>query len=118
MAGAEAQRRSAALRRLAPLLGLAQLPQRALALVARSALQDQHAVEVVHLVLDHARLEAGCLDQALLALLVERAHADVDWAVDIDGHAGDRQAALLAELLVAARPFEQRVRQYRQRRVG
>src|ERR687893_2079040 len=88
------------------LLGLAQLAQRALALVAGRALQDQHAVQVVHLVLDHARLEARGLDQALLALLVEGAHAHEHGAVHVDGHAGDREAALLAQLGLGARPLE------------
>ena len=55
---------------LARALCLAQLAQRALALVAGGAVQDQHAVEVVHLVLDHAGLEAGRLDHAGLAVLV------------------------------------------------
>ena len=39
-------------------LGLAELAQGALALVAGGAVQDQDAVQVVHLVLDHAGLEA------------------------------------------------------------
>ena len=45
------------------LLAAAQDAQRLLALVARGAVEDQHAVEVVHLVLDHARLETRGLDR-------------------------------------------------------
>ena len=76
-------------------LGLAQLAQGSLALVAGGAVQDQHAVEVVDLVLDHARLEAGGLDQAVLALLVARRARARGRALDVDGDAGDREAALL-----------------------
>ena len=43
-------------------LALAQRPHRLAALVARRAVQDQYAVEVVHLVLDDARLQARGLD--------------------------------------------------------
>ena len=44
-------------------LALAQRPHRLAALVARRAVQDQYAVEVVHLVLDHAGLQSRRLDQ-------------------------------------------------------
>src|SRR5919109_4554197 len=80
-------------------LGLAELAQRALALVARRAVEDEDAVEVIHLVLDHAGLEAGGLDEAALPLLVERSHADVNRALDINGDAGDREAALVEDIL-------------------
>ena len=42
---------------------LAQRPQRALALLAAGAVEDQDAVEVVDLVLEHPRLEARGLDR-------------------------------------------------------
>ena len=80
-------------------LGVAELAQRALALVARRAVQDEDAVQVVHLVLDHPGLEARCLDQARLALLVERAHAHVHRALHVDDDPGDREAALVERLL-------------------
>ena len=63
--------------RLERLAALAQDPQRLLALLLAGAVDDQDAVEVVHLVLEHARLEARCLDQDRLAVLVLRADADV-----------------------------------------
>src|SRR3954470_5593656 len=55
-----------------------------LALIPRRAIEDQHAVEVVHLVLDHARLEPGRLDEDLLPVLVVRPHPHVDRALDLD----------------------------------
>ena len=48
------------------------------------AVEDQDAVEVVHLVLDHARLETRGLDQDRLAVLVARVHAHVDRPLDVD----------------------------------
>ena len=67
------------------------------------AVEDQDAVEVVDLVLDHARLEPGRLDDERRPVLVLRAHAHVDRALDLDADAGQRQAALLQRLdLVAA----------------
>ena len=56
-----------------------------LALVARRAVEDQDAVEVVHLVLDDAGLEARGLDRAIGSpSLVLRADAHVDRALDVD----------------------------------
>ena len=68
----------------------------------RGAVEDQHAVEVVDLVLDHARLEPGGLDDDVLAVLVLRAHADVDRPLDLDVHGRQAQAALLGPLLLVA----------------
>src|SRR5215212_2193148 len=70
-------------------LGFAELAEGALALVARGPVQDQDAVQVVYLVLDHAGLEARGLDEARAALLVECAYAHVHGALDVDGDAGD-----------------------------
>ena len=51
---------------------------------------------MVDLVLDDARLEAGRLDDQLLAVLVVGADAHVDRALDVDEDARQAQAALLA----------------------
>ena len=51
-------------------VGLAQRPHRFLALIAGGAVEDQHAVKVVDLVLDHPRLEPGRLADDRLAALV------------------------------------------------
>src|SRR3954451_20183166 len=99
-------------------LGLAELAEGSLALVAGGAIQDQHAVQVVHLVLDHAGLEAGRLHEAGLALLVPRTHAHVHRALHVDRDAGDRQAALVEDLPVGAVPLELRVREGDDRRLG
>src|SRR3954452_15754199 len=64
--------------------GLAQRAHRLLALVARRAVQDQDAVEVIHLVLEHARLQARGLDQHVVAALVLAADAHVDRPLDLD----------------------------------
>src|SRR4051812_6131227 len=50
--------------------GLAQRAHGLLALVARGALEDEHAVEVVHLVLDDPGLEPAGLDHEVVAVLV------------------------------------------------
>ena len=50
---------------------LAQRPQRALALLAAGAVEDQHPVEVVDLVLEDPRLQAGGLEHDRLAAGVE-----------------------------------------------
>jgi lactose/L-arabinose transport system permease protein len=95
----------------------AERAHRLLALVTGRAVEDQDAVEVVHLVLEHARLEARRLDQLLVAVLVAGAYADVDGTVDLDEHAGQRQAALLERLALLAGPLEHRVHDGRDRRV-
>jgi hypothetical protein len=64
---------------------------------------------VVHLVLDHARLEARCLDEQRLAVAVAGPDADVDRALDVDVDAREAEAALLHPLLVIAGPLDDRV---------
>src|SRR3954466_5616097 len=88
------------------LLALAHRAHRRLALLARRAVEDEDAVEVVELVLDDARLEAGGLDDEVLAELVAGADADGDRALDVDEHERQAQAALLGDLLVAAGPVD------------
>ena len=73
---------------------------------------------MVHFVPDHASLEARGLHHALLALLVERAHAQVDRALHVHRDARDREAALLAGLAVAALPLHLGVGERDQGRVG
>ena len=77
------------------LSALAQRPQRALALLARGAVEDQHAVEVVDLVLEHARLEPEASISDRLAARVEAADPHVQRALDVDRDAGQAEAALL-----------------------
>ena len=66
---------------------LAQDAHRLTPLVARGAVDDQHAVEMIHLVLDDARLEARGLDEDRLTVCVKRRDADVDRSLDVDEHA-------------------------------
>src|SRR4051794_12790323 len=75
-------------------------PHALLALVARSAVQDQHAVEVVHLVLDDPGLEAAGFHEDVLARLVLGADPYVDRALDVDMDGRQAEAALLGPLLV------------------
>src|SRR4051794_15690780 len=98
--------------------GLAQRPHRRLALVARRAVEDENAVEVVHLVLDHAGLEAARLDEDRVSVLVLGADAHVHGALDVDEHVGQRQASLLGDLLVLPGPLELRVHERDDRRLG
>src|SRR3954464_4535057 len=64
---------------------------------------------MVDLVLDHAGLEAAGLDLDGVAELVLGRHADVDRTLDVDDHAGQRQAALLHDLGLLAAPLDHRV---------
>src|SRR5688572_30056015 len=72
---------------------------------------------MVDLVLEHPGLEPRGLDQLLLALLVLRAHADMDRPLDLDQHARQRQAALLERLALLAGPLDRRVHDGGDRRV-
>ena len=78
-------------------------------LLAARAVEHQHAVEVVDLVLEHARLEPRRLDRQRRAVLVAAADAQVHVALDVDADAGDAQAALLARLGLLAVPLDARV---------
>src|SRR5215211_3581887 len=97
---------------------LPQRPHRLAALLAARAVQDQDAVEVVHLVLDDPRLQPRGLHEPLVALLVPRAHPHVHRALHVHLDAGDRQAALLEGLAVLARPVDLGIRQDDHRGVG
>ncbi len=61
---------------------------------------------MIHLVLDHARFQAGGLDEERLAVLVERGDTDVHGPFDVHAHAGQAQAAFLGGLLLLARPLQ------------
>src|SRR4051794_35574902 len=87
-------------------LGVAEGADRVPALILRGPIEDQDAVQVVELVLDHAGLETRRLDNAVAAVLVLGADPDVDRPLHVDEDAGDRQAALLGLLGVPARPLD------------
>ena len=72
---------------------------------------------MIDLVLDHARLEPGGLDDDLLAVLVQRAYADVHRPLDVDEHRRQAQAALLGDLLLLAAPLDLGVDQRGDRRL-
>src|SRR3954469_20154450 len=113
-AEAASRSRTAAANSLVPRKTVLTLSQRAdglLALIARCAVEDQDAVEMVDLVLDDARLQARGLDRDRLTVLVVRTDADVDRALDVDDHAGQRETALLHRLGRLAPPFDDRVDQ-------
>ena len=69
----------------------------------------KNSVEVVHLVLNHARLETGSLHRSELTMLVLGAHAHVYGTLDVHGHTGYRETALLPRLDFVARPLDLRV---------
>src|SRR5262249_15375591 len=79
-----------------------------LALQVREPVGEQHAVQVVGLVLYGARQEAGDLTLERLAVLVEAAQAQFHGALHVGEDAGHRQAALL-RLVLAGLVVEDRV---------
>ena len=82
------------------LLRLAQRLDRELPLLARGSIEDQDSVKVVHLVLDHARFQARCLDKNRRAVLVLGPDPHVHRPFDIDVHRRQAEAALLGDLLL------------------
>ena len=92
--------------RRAVALALAQGAQGALALRPRGAVEDQHPVEVVDLVLEDARLKAGGLDPHRLAVGVETAEAGVKGALDVHRDPGQAQAALLGDHDLVGEPLD------------
>src|SRR5437879_8716409 len=88
-----------------------------LALLFARALQDQHAVEMVDLVLDHSRIETGGLDQKVLSDLVVRPNPNVDRALDVDDHARQAQAAFLGYLVFLGCPLDDGIYERDKRRV-
>src|SRR5262245_33106745 len=77
--------------------------ERALALRALCAVEHQHAVEVVELVLDHAGLEPGRLDRELLPADVHRVRPDEQRPLDVDDDAREAETSLLCGREVVVR---------------
>src|SRR3954447_13360849 len=102
----------------AVLPALAQRAQRRLALVARGAVQHEHTVEVVDLVLQHAGLEPRRLDLERLALDVDGADAGKERSLHVHRDPWQAKASLLGDLLVVGDPLDRRVRDRGRRRVG
>src|SRR6185312_10490116 len=88
--------------------GLAQRAHCLLALILAGPVEDQHSVEMVHLVLDHARLEARGLDQDLAAALVASAHSHMKRALHVDRYAGKTETGFLEQVLLVGCPLETR----------
>ena len=99
-------------------LGVANGADRLFALVLRRPVEDQHAVEVIDLVLDDPCLEPGRFDGAIVAVLVLRTNTNVNGALDVDEDAGDREAALLGRLGVVTGPLDLGVDERHDRAVG
>ena len=97
---------SSSLERRAVAAALAQGPQRALALRARRPVEDQDAVEVVDLVLEDPRLEAGGLDHDRLAVDVEAADAGVQRPLDVHRDPRQAEAALLGDDDLVGEPLD------------
>src|SRR6185312_1326986 len=74
-------------------LRLGELAQDDVALQGRDVVDEQHAFEVVHLVLDAGRRQPAELDRAELVLVVEVAQLDRRRPLDIGIVVGQRQAA-------------------------
>jgi hypothetical protein len=78
----------------------------------RGAVDDEHTVEVVVLVLDDAGLEALGAEVHRLAVLVQAAYAQADGALHRHGHAGHAQAALVGLLDLVRELVQDRVDQH------
>ena len=63
------------------------------------AVEDEHAVEVVDLVLDHAGEEVVALEDDLVAVEVEAAHGHEVGAHDLEAEPGHREAPFAVDLL-------------------
>src|SRR5438132_7202483 len=85
---------------------LAQGAQGALALGAGCPVEDQDAVEVVELVLEHPRLEARRLEPNRLAIDVETAEAGVQRALDVHRDPRQAEAALLGDDHLVGEPLD------------
>src|SRR5262245_66426978 len=76
-------------------LAVAQLRQCGAADLGLEPVEQQHAVEMVDLVLDHAREQLVALEHDLVPVEVEAAHGDVFRAHDLEVEAGHGEATLL-----------------------
>src|SRR5215207_71985 len=88
---------------------VAQRPEGLPALLRRRAVEDQHAVEVVELVLDDARLEALGLQRDRAAGDVLGLDPDRHRAGHVDRDLADRQAPLRVDLRLVRAPGDARV---------
>ena len=68
--------------------------------------------------LDHPRFEPLGLERQRLALEVLGAHAHVERPLDLDAHAGQRQAALLQRVDLVALELDHRVHEHAERPLG
>ena len=99
----------------AALLRLAHRAHGLLARLAGDAVEDQDPVEMVDLVLDHARDEPVGLDLQLLSRLVHGADANACRALDLDVDPRQAQASLHARLELLAAPLHDGVHERSQR---
>src|SRR3954453_16103978 len=99
-----ARRCSALLRRTVRLAGGERADRRALLLLGR-AVEHQHAVEVVELMLEDAGVQAAGLEALRLAARVDGLHHHILRALDLDVHLrlAEREAALERGLALVAR---------------
>ena len=80
--------------------------------------EEQHAVEVVELVLEGAGRQPEPDLVVLRAVAVEPAHADADVAVDLAAQVRDRQAALVDRRGLVVERLDHRVDDHGQRDGG
>jgi hypothetical protein len=78
---------------------LAERPQRALALVRLEAVEEEHSVQVVDLVLEQPRQHLVGLDQDVVPVEPDASERDDLRADDLEVHARYRQAALVVDPL-------------------
>ncbi len=90
-------------------VSLPQRPQRALPLLALGSVEDQHPVQVVDLVLEHAGLEARGLDQERLTPHIAASHPRMQRALDLDRDSGQAEAALHGDRQLVGEPLQLRV---------
>ena len=90
-------------------LGLPDRLERGLLGLGVEPVDEQHAVEVVGLVLDAAGEQVAALDRDRVAVDVLAVRDDVLLAHAVEGEVGQRQAALGAVLLLVAREVQHRV---------
>src|ERR1019366_8246535 len=100
------------------LLRLAHRAPRLLARLARDAVEDQNAAQMVYLVLDDTCRQPLRLDLELLPGLVLRTHPHLCRALHLDVNRGQAQASLFRDLELLAHPLEHRVHERRDRVLG
>src|ERR1019366_6131986 len=86
--------------------------------LARDAVEDQNAAQMVYLVLDDTCRQPLRLDLELLPGLVLRTHPHLCRALHLDVNRGQAQASLFRDLELLAHPLEHRVHERRDRVLG